>query len=874
MTRVLRWVVTPAFYASAQRRYACLRQQRKMGVVTAVITILLTGLAYAVLSFESPAWQQWRRRAAPWFEHLDERPWRVGDVLRYVLQAAWVVVALLVLRLDAQEPARPWLFRMALRWGRAAGAAVRRQRARLARRVSAWFRRYQHVFWREDGTMPVTTRRWVLWGLVPVVALAFVLVVTQPLSLASQAVFVTLLFSLALGVRRVPGRYPVLMLIVMSLIVSGRYIWWRYTATLHWNTWHDAAFGLVLVAAETYSWVVLMLGYLQTAWPLNRTLSPLPDDTSLWPTVDVFIPTYNEDLSVVSPTVYAAAALDWPADKLNIHLLDDGNRPEFKKFAREAGIIYRVRPHRRHAKAGNLNYSLQCSDGELVAIFDCDHVPSRSFLLETTGEFLRDPKLALVQTPHHFFSPDPFERNLDHFGKQPNENTLFYGLIQDGNDLWNAAFFCGSCAVLRRSALEKIRGFAVETVTEDAHTALSLHRHGYRSAYLRKPLAAGLATENLAAHIGQRMRWARGMVQIFRTDNPLLGPGLTLAQRLCYLNAMLHFLAGIPRLIYLTAPLAFLIFHAYIIYAPAAAVVLYVLPHMLHAGITNSRMQGAYRRTFWGEIYETVLSWYIALPTTVALIWPSKGAFNVTAKGGLIKEPYFDWKMATPYVVLALANVTGLGFGVWRLAAGPEAEMGTVILTMVWTLYNLVLLGGAIAVAAETRQVRRSHRVRASFPVQIELPGGRTLPASLVDFSTGGVGVMLPQELALAPRERVYVWMGHDGDWLRFPAHVSSCDGCRAGIGIDLETPQQRVDYLRCTFARSDVWQGSQDSFEPDEPLKSGLDVTRVGISGYWRMFTHLPALFLKLIYGPQYVLRWLWSFMPRTPLPLRPRLT
>ena len=90
---------------------------------------------------------------------------------------------------------------------------------------------------------------------------------------------------------------------------------------------------------------------------------------------------------------------------------------------------------------------------------------------------------------------------------------MFYGLVQDGNDYWNACFFCGSCAVIRRAALATIGGFAVETVTEDAHTMLKLHRQGWDSAYLRLPLAAGLATERLALHIGQRIRWARGIIQ-------------------------------------------------------------------------------------------------------------------------------------------------------------------------------------------------------------------------------------------------------------------------------------------------------------------------------------------------------------------------
>lgn len=862
----LRLILAPGLYTEARRRYRVLRQTRRMGAVVALTVLGLTALAHALLPLESPAWQRWKHRSAPWFAHLNQRPYKFADSLRYLIQAGWVIVALLLLRLDDNEVEHPWLYR----WGMRRVRPVRRWLERTGLLLSDRLERavvHQRRLWGLDGTpMHHTTRRWVMCFVIPAVILFFVLLTTQPLALSSQFVFVVILFTVALSIRRIPGRFPILMLIVLSLLVSGRYIWWRYTATLYWNTPQDMVFGLILVAAESYSWLVLVLGYMQTAWPLHRSLAPLPVDQTLWPVVDVFIPTYNEDLNVVRPTVYAAAGLDWPAGKLRIHLLDDGNRQEFRDFAESAGIIYRVRPDRQHAKAGNLNYSLQASDGELVAIFDCDHVPSQSFLKMTVGEFLKDPKLALVQTPHHFFSPDPFERNLDHFGKQPNENTLFYGLIQDGNDLWNAAFFCGSCAVLRRTALEDIGGFAVETVTEDAHTALRLHRRGYRSAYLRIPLAAGLATENLAAHVGQRIRWARGMVQIFRTDNPLFGPGLTIAQRLCYLNAMLHFLAGIPRLIYLTAPLAFLLFHAYIIYAPAVAVVLYVLPHMMHASVTNSRMQGAYRRTFWGEIYETVLSWYIARPTTVALLWPSKGAFNVTAKGGLIEEPYFDWKMAMPYVMLALANVIGLGFGVWRLWAGPPAEIGTVVLTMLWTVYNLVLLGGAIAVAAETRQVRRSHRVAASFPVEVQRKNGQVLPGMLTDFSSGGVGLDLNLAQHFEHREAVWVRLERDGQTFSFPAHISVCKGAHLGIGIDLETSRQQIEFLQCTFGRADVWQHSQDSYSPDQPLKSGLGVARVGISGYWRMLTSLPALFLALVNGPHHLIRWVWSFVPRTP--------
>ncbi len=158
------------------------------------------------------------------------------------------------------------------------------------------------------------------------------------------------------------------------------------------------------------------------------------------------------------------------------------------------------------------------------------------------GWFLRDQKLAVLQTPQHFYSPDPFERNLDLFQAVPSEDELFYGVVQDGNDFWNAASFCGSCAVLRRSALEEVGGVAVETVTEDAQTSLRMQMRGWNTAYINIPQAAGLATERLSGHVRQRIRWARGMIQNLRIENPLFAPGLKLGQRFCYFNAMLHFL--------------------------------------------------------------------------------------------------------------------------------------------------------------------------------------------------------------------------------------------------------------------------------------------------------------------------------------------
>ncbi|ANI30543.1 cellulose synthase [Yersinia entomophaga] len=856
MSLLIRGLFMPPVYQRLQHRYNHYLDQG-CTILTAFLTTFAVALGWLFLRLESPSWQNVIQNRRYWFPHIANRRPRLADAVRYLLQGLWLVLT----RSSQPREKKPKPVDMAPGWVRTKKLSYRSWLNILPEKVKK--SRWEQALVAWVGRLQQRTRRILFISLGIFAGILALICISQPFGLMAQFVFVLLLWAIAMVVRRIPGRLPTLMLIVLSLTVSCRYLWWRYTETLNWDDPVSLVCGLLLLLAETYAWVVLILGYFQTIWPLNRQPVPMPEDISTWPTIDLMVPTYNEDLGVVKPTIYAALGIDWPKDKVNIYILDDGNRPEFKAFADQVGVNYIARPTHEHAKAGNINHALKQAKGEFVAIFDCDHVPTRSFLQLTLGWFYKDPKLGMLQTPHHFFSPDPFERNLGRFRQTPNEGTLFYGLVQDGNDMWDATFFCGSCAVLRRSALDDVGGIAVETVTEDAHTSLRLHRKGYTSAYIRIPQAAGLATENLSAHIGQRIRWARGMVQIFRLDNPLFGKGLKFVQRLCYANAMLHFLAGIPRLIFLTAPLAFLLMHAYIIFAPALAIALYVLPHMIHASLTNSRLQGKYRHSFWSEIYETVLAWYIARPTTVALLNPHKGKFNVTAKGGLIEEQHVDWVITRPYIALVLLNLAGLIAGLWRLGNGPTNEIMTVIISLVWVIYNMTILGGAVAVAVEAKQVRQAHRVEIAMPAAVERKDGHLFACTLRDYSDGGVGIEMRNEGLLQDGEAVNLLLKRGQQEYIFPCKVTRAFGRKVGMRIDELSVAQHIDFIQCTFARADTWALWQDSFPEDKPIESLRDVLALGFRGYVRMANYAPPLIRNVLVGFTSLLAWVASFVP-----------
>ncbi|MDF2624828.1 MAG: bcsA [Kosakonia cowanii] len=856
MIRLATWLLIPPVGARLNARY---QHYRDHGAprFSAALGCFWAILAWMFIPLEHPRWQQLRAQQNHWFPHIDpDRP-RPLDPARYLIQTLWLMVTL---PLGAPgSPRRQHFARLRVvrgRWHTFLETLPERMTQRTGHLDNK----------KELGHINPKVRRIILGTVVVFSFLLAILCITQPFNPLSQFVFLILLWGVALLVRRIPGRFSVLMLVVLSLTVSCRYIWWRYTSTLNWDDPVSLVCGLVLLFAETYAWIVLVLGYFQVIWPLNRQPVPLPKDMSLWPSVDIFVPTYNEDLNVVKNTIYASLGIDWPKDKLKVWILDDGGREEFRQFAKQVGVEYIARTSHEHAKAGNINNALKYAKGEFVSIFDCDHVPTRSFLQMTMGWFLKEKKLAMMQTPHHFFSPDPFERNLGRFRKTPNEGTLFYGLVQDGNDMWDATFFCGSCAVIRRGPLDQIGGIAVETVTEDAHTSLRLHRLGNTSAYMRIPQAAGLATESLSAHIGQRIRWARGMVQIFRLDNPLMGKGLKFAQRLCYVNAMFHFLSGIPRLIFLTAPLAFLLLHAYIIYAPAIMIALFVMPHMVHASLTNSKIQGKFRHSFWSEIYETVLAWYIAPPTLVALINPHKGKFNVTAKGGLVEEEYVDWVISRPYIFLVLLNLLGVAVGIWRYFYGPENEILTVFVSIAWVFYNMVILGGAVAVSVESKQVRRAHRVEMTMPAAIAREDGHLFSCTVQDFSDGGLGIKINGQAQVLEGQKVSLLLKRGQQEYAFPATVARVNGNEVGLQLLPLTTKQHIDFVQCTFARADTWALWQDSFPEDKPLESLLDILKLGFRGYRHLAEFAPSSVKVIFRSLTALVSWVVSFIPRRP--------
>ncbi|MBJ3763619.1 UDP-forming cellulose synthase catalytic subunit [Maribius pontilimi] len=549
-----------------------------------------------------------------------------------------------------------------------------------------------------------------------------------------------------------------------------RYWIWRVTETLPGlDSPISLVFATLLLLTETYAICIFFLTAFMTSDPLTRPMPPTVRVDEL-PTVNVLVPSYNEPASMLKITLAAARNMHYPPDKMCVVLCDDGGtderiasddpqkskqsaerRAELQALCADLGVVYSTRARNEHAKAGNMSAALERLDGDLVAVFDADHVPSRDFLARTAGYFVKHEDLFLVQTPHFFLNPDPIMRNVGLVDNCPPENEMFYGHVHRGLDRWHGTFFCGSAALIRRRALDSVGGFSGETITEDAETALDIHATGWRSIYVNRAMIAGLQPETFTSFIEQRGRWAAGMMQMLLLKNPLMRKGLGVTQRLCYINSMTFWFFPIIRMTFLLAPLCYLFFGLEIFVATRSEVVAYMATYVATSFIVQNALFNRSRWPLMSELYETAQAPYLSRAVLKTFLKPRGAKFNVTAKDETLDEASIT-PIAGPLLwtfALMVAGVVAAGIRYYLFPGDRE------VLQVVggWAVFNLILIGAALPCLRETQQRRGAPRVPLEEPALVALAGhpNRKLGGVVLDGSLSGMQVKIVSDEGIAP---------------------------------------------------------------------------------------------------------------------------
>ena len=578
------------------------------------------------------------------------------------------------------------------------------------------------------------------------------------------------------------GRHPRLLhaLVALALCWTAAYLTWR----VGWSEQDsNPVLWAALLLAEAYGcWNLVMLSWL--TWDIRSGPRPAPTPGRA---VDVYICTYNEPLAVLEATLAGCALLDYPH---TTYVLDDGRRAEVASLARAWEAHYLTRPEHSHAKAGNINHALTRTAGELVFVLDADHVPLPDALQTLVGYF-DDERVALVQSPHDFSNHD----SVQHYDLGRHEQSVFFSAICPGKDRHNAAFWCGSGALIGRAALLDVGGVATETIAEDFHTTIKLHRAGWRTHYDKRVVVQGRAPHDLAAYLLQRDRWARGNLAVFTTpESPLRGRGLTVRQRLSYLASLTAYLAGPARILILAVLVAVLWTGALPLHIAPQALALLWAPATLLMVLAGSALCRGQQGNGETTHYELCTA-EIFIRALRCIVRPGHGSFRVTPKEGV---DHGGWEAVRQFrlllvcatllaagLILRLAADEGLGvlppmrgFAAWFVPLLGVFELRRVLRTLALVGRHRQLRGeyrtplvASVAIGLHSASGAPSEETAAGEIAACEIAAGE---AEAGEIAAGEIAAGGAEAGEIAPGQTV---LGH------------TCDITPSGIAVELSRP-------------------------------------------------------------------------------------
>lgn len=611
----------------------------------------------------------------------------------------------------------------------------------------------------------------------------------------------------------------------INLILGAWYLYWRINYSINFDAlW----LSIPLLLAELYSYLGGVMFTIGLWRPLARHVKSLDQLTPAlpsanWPTVDVFITCYNEPVEIVEETARAALAMDYPAKKLRVYILDDGNSPAMRATAERLALadlqapqlqvevqqsntersrlstrleeLRQLKPdtqaaeswlqeteqpetsstarllkalqrlvlllnpgyssaydrllaeeqqseralHRQeldmsnilrcryiarpkpagkphHAKAGNINYAIFSGEtsGEFILTLDADHIPKPQFLKRVlpyfytynlaTGRYDSN-RIAFVQTPQDFYNIPPG----DPFGHRA---TLFYGPIQQGKDGLNSAFYTGTNAILRREALvntglryfsseynkdeqrldefDLVGGMSSNSITEDMNTAMRLHGAGWRSVYHNEILAEGLAPDDLASTLKQRLRWAQGTIQVLTRENPFTKPGLSFWQRLQYFQTMYSYFSGFATLIFIACPIIYFFTGVIPVRSFGPDFALHFFPAFVVNRLTfMAASWGIPAGEIWRSEQYAIALFPLFIQAVTSVFTRRPLQFQITPKQ---RQAGIYLGLVIPQLVVVGLTILGILWSLFRFLTGTLEDPWVHLINAAWAIYNLALL--------------------------------------------------------------------------------------------------------------------------------------------------------------------------------------
>ncbi|MDB4900125.1 MAG: restriction endonuclease, partial [Gemmatimonadetes bacterium] len=491
----------------------------------------------------------------------------------------------------------------------------------------------------------------------------------------------------------------------VSLALSLAYLVWRWGWTLNLDAlW----FSVPVALAETYGLLAAL--YLTIiGWRLTQRLPPEPLSAA---TVDVVVITTDEPVAVLRKTALAAREIAYTHET---HLLDEAHRDDVREMAEQLGIRYLRSAHPAQNRAATLNYALARTRGEFLLQLDGDHIPLPHLLHRVLG-FFENERVALVQSAYDVVAGtgSGTVRQRSIWGYEP----LALHVLQPGRDRFGAALFMGSCAVVRRAAIDAIGGFPASSVAGELEVSLLMHAKGLRSVYLDESLAFGLTAPTARSFHVRQLRLGQAGMQILRRHHPLRMGGLTAAQRATYLETLTTAIGGFQRLILYLAPVVFFATGVFPLDVRAATFAAFFLPHIALRTLSY-RLLARGQSSLAHADRNAMASFFTRIVSAAAYLRPERPPFRRWADGVSLRT-------ALPQLTLVLLTALSLGWALYARTRGltyvvPGWGQAALWASVALALWNAAMAAYVIHLTLGERHRRTEHRFADSLAVMLRV---------------------------------------------------------------------------------------------------------------------------------------------------------
>ncbi|HSA06164.1 MAG TPA: cellulose synthase catalytic subunit [Candidatus Gastranaerophilales bacterium] len=534
----------------------------------------------------------------------------------------------------------------------------------------------------------------------------------------------------------------ILVLFIIANIWGILYIAWRLFYTINYaNDAYALTWSVLLLLAEAFS-MMIFVSFSLAVIRKDEYKLPGAEYTMLMldelPYVDIFVCSLNEDEEILKPTLTSALNIDYPNKK--VYLLDDGRRPEMFELTKKLGCHYITRNTNIGFKAGNINNALRQTDGEVILVLDADHVPVATLLKEIINNF-KDEKVALVQTPQHFFNLDPFQKNLSFEKHLTNEQDLFYRVIEPGLSVWNATICGGTNFLIRRKHLAEVGGFPEDTITEDFAVSLKLESKHYKILYYNKPLCSGKSTETFQEYVKQRSRWARGNLGvIYNFSNLKYLFKLNPIQIFLKIAGVTYFFYPFARLIFIFSPIAFIFFDLISVVAIVYQLIIFQITYFIFKIWFFVIIAKKYRNFLFTDVYECATSPFLAIELIKFILIPpfiKKPKFIVSNKSSMSEKSSIDFQYFIPLLLITFILFAGEVKAIWDLHHDPVSP-GGIAVNIFWNTYNLLIMFYALRATFDRPEFRKNIRIPVRHEVIIINKNRKQYSACTINISQGG----------------------------------------------------------------------------------------------------------------------------------------